>query len=68
MRVSVYLGNDWELSHFNTLMFVAISDVIAAYAACTALQSTCDDDSQIVSQLVKLFVSVEYLLFCEFFS
>ena len=31
--VSVYLGNDWELSHFNTLMFVAIS----VSAACTAV-------------------------------
>ena len=32
MSVSVYLGNDWELSHFNTLMFVAIS-VSAAWTA-----------------------------------
>ena len=66
MRVSVYLGNDWELSHFNTLMFVAIS-VMWLQRMQRALQSTCDDDSQIVSQLVKLFVSVEYNSY-EFFS
>ena len=51
LRVSVYLGNDWELSHFNTLMFVAICEC--------SVHSTRDDDSQVASQLVRLFVLVE---------
>ena len=36
LPVLVYLSNDWELSHFNTLMFVAIS-VSAASVHCSPL-------------------------------
>ena len=55
---------NWVIS---TLWCLSRSVVPGVRSAGGASQSTCDDDSQICSQLVKLFVSVEYN-FCKFFS